>query len=195
MKRFGLPGGIGVPQPPGSKLPIGLGVSVVDTDLNARQVVEPGQPALQELKGAFGEGIVARDGALKRHELAKVVFADPAARAQLEAILHPRIRAVWLAQVETWKAEQRRLGVVVVPLLFETNAGAHFDATICVACSRATQHERLQVRGWNAEQIEQRRQAQWPVEKKMSLSDYVVWTEGGLALHKEQLRRIIQRGG
>ena len=83
------------------------------------------------------------------------------------------------------------MAVVVIPLLFETNVAAHFDATVCVACSAVTQRERLLARGWTAEQIEQRLQAQWPVEKKMSLVDFVVWTEGALAVHAEQLARII----
>ncbi|PYJ06035.1 MAG: dephospho-CoA kinase, partial [Verrucomicrobia bacterium] len=98
------------------------GVPVADTDLLARQVVEPGQPALAEVQQAFGQEIVGPDGRLRRDELARRVFTDPAARKRLEDILHPRIRALWRAQVEAWHAEGRSLAVVVIPLLFETNA-------------------------------------------------------------------------
>ena len=176
-----------------AKLLIEMGVQVVDTDLLARQVVEPGQPALAEVVEAFGKRMIAPDGTLRRHDLALAVFGDSEARLRLEGILHPRIREVWLAQVESWRAEHRPWGVVVIPLLFETNAAAHFDATICLGCSMATQQQRLETRGWSLEEIDQRRRAQWGVEKKMFRSDYVVWTEGSLAVHKEQLQRIIQR--
>jgi dephospho-CoA kinase len=75
--------------------------------------------------------------------------------------------------------------------LFETDAASSFDSTICVACSAATQLERLLPRGWSREQIEKRNQAQWPVGRKMELANYVVWTEGSLEMHAEQLRRIV----
>jgi dephospho-CoA kinase len=167
------------------------GVPVVDTDDLARQVVQPGQPALAEVLAAFGSQFAAPDGQLRRDELARGVFADPAARQRLEQILHPRIRALWRAQVETWRAEGRPLAVVVIPLLFETKAEAELDMTICVACSAATQLQRLQARGWSMEQIQQRLQAQWPIEKKMDQADYVIWTEASLDVHAGQIERIL----
>jgi len=167
-------------------------VPVVDTDDLARQVVEPGQPALAEVEQAFGREIVGADGRLQRHELARRVFADPAARKRLEDLLHPRIRALWHAQVETWKKEGRSLAVVVIPLLFETSAEKELDATICIACTKATQRQRLLARGWSPTEIEQRIRAQWPIESKMSKADYVVWTEAGLDVHADQLSRVLQ---
>ena len=167
------------------------GVAVVDTDDLARQVVEPGQPALAEVRKVFGPQITGPDGRLLRDELARWVFADPNARQRLEAILHPPIRALWRAQVETWRGEGRALAVVVIPLLFETKAEAELDATICVACSGATQQERLRARGWAPEQIEQRIQAQWPVETKVARANYLVWTEGDLDVHAAQIDRIL----
>ena len=161
------------------------------TDELARQVVAPGQPALAEIRAVFGPEMLAADGGLRRDALARRVFADVAARQQLEAILHPPIRARWQAQIETWRAAGEKTGVVVIPLLFETRAEACFEATICVACTAATQQRRLQPRGWTTKEIEQRIQAQWPVEQKMALADFVVWTEGSLAVHAEQWERII----
>jgi dephospho-CoA kinase len=108
----------------------------------------------------------------------------------LEAILHPRIKARWRQQVEKWRAEGQSRAVVVIPLLFETGETGQFDAVICVACSATSQRERLAVRGWDAGQIEKRIRAQWPVEKKMELADYVVWTEAGLDVHSAQIERI-----
>src|ERR1035437_1615160 len=87
------------------------GVAVVDTDDLARQVVEPGQPGLAEVREAFGNQIVGPDGRLRRDELARRVFADPNARQRLEAILPPPIRALWRAQVETWHLAGRPLAV------------------------------------------------------------------------------------
>ena len=190
MKVFGLTGGIGMGKSTAAEL-LRPRAAVVDTDDLARQLVEPGQPALAEVRALFGPEILAQDGRLRRAELARRVFADETARQQLEAILHPRIRARWQAQIETWRAEGTKIGVVVIPLLFETHAEACLDATVCVACAAATQQERLLARGWTAEQIAQRIQAQWSVEKKMALADFVVWTEGSLAVHAEQLGRII----
>src|ERR1035441_6505066 len=104
MKVLGLTGGVGMGKSTSAQLLRDRGVRVVDTDDLARQVVEPGQPALAEVLAVFGPEIVGPDGRLRRNELARLVFADPAARRQLEAILHPRIRVLWRAQVETQQA-------------------------------------------------------------------------------------------
>ncbi len=193
MKVLGLTGGIGMGKSASARFLRARGVPVVDTDDLARRIVEPGQPALAEVRAAFGPQIAAPDGQLRRDELARRVFADPAARRRLEAILHPRIRALWRAQIESWRAEGRPLAVVVIPLLFETKAEAELDAVICVACSAATQRQRLLDRGWSPAQIEQRLQAQWPVEKKIAAAQYVVWTDTGLDAHAAQLERILRQ--
>jgi len=195
MKVLGLTGGIGIGKSASAQLLRARAIPVVDTDELARRVVEPGQPALAEVRQAFGADIVGPDGQLRRGELARRVFADPAARRRLEAILHPPIRALWRAQVETWRAAGHPLAVVVIPLLFETQAEAEVDATLCVACSGATQRQRLQARGWSAAQIQQRLQAQWPVEQKIAAAHYVIWTEAGLDLHAAQLDRILRHLG
>jgi dephospho-CoA kinase len=192
MKVLGLTGGIGMGKSTSAQLLRDRSVSVVDTDELARHVVEPGQPALAEIIAAFGPPIAGPDGRLRRDELARLVFADPAARKRLENILHPPIRARWRAQMEAWRAEGRPLAVVVIPLLFETGAEAELDATVCVACSAATQRQRLLARGWALEQIEQRLRAQWPIEKKLTSSDYVIWTEADLDLHAAQIDRILR---
>jgi dephospho-CoA kinase len=193
MKVLGLTGGIGMGKSASAQLLRARGVPVVDTDDLSRQLVEPGQPALAEVLAAFGPQFAGPDGQLRRDELARRVFADHAARRQLEDILHPRIRALWHAQVETWRAEGRPLAVVVIPLLFETKAEAELNVTICIACSTATQQQRLRARGWSPEQIEQRLEAQWPVETKMAHADYVVWTEADLDVHATQIERILRR--
>ena len=191
MNVIGLTGGIGMGKSTSAQLLRSRGIPVVDTDDLARQIVEPGQPALAEVVAAFGPQIAGPDGRLRRDEMARRVFADTAARQRLERILHPRIRERWRAQVETWRAESRPLAVVVIPLLFETKAEAELDVTLCVACSAATQQERLLARGWPPEQIQQRLQAQWPSGQKMAVSDYLIWTEAGLDVHAAQIDRIL----
>jgi len=187
MKVCGLTGGVGMGKSTAARFLRERGAQIVDTDELARQLVQPGQPALAEIQSAFGPRVISPDGQLRRDELAKIVFADSAARKQLEAILHPRIREQWLAQVETWRVEGRPLAVVVIPLLFETRAEPHFDKIVCAACSAAAQRERVLARGWTQEQIGQRIAAQMPVEQKIARADYVVWTDGALAIHERQI--------
>ncbi len=190
MKIIGLTGGVGMGKSTTAQLLRAQAIPVVDTDDLARQLVQPGKPALAEISAAFGKTIVA-DGRLRRDELAQLVFSDLAARQKLEAILHPLSRNEWLQQVEAWRGENHRLVVVIIPLLFETRAESHFDKSICVAGSNMSQHQRLLGRGWNPDQIRQRRAAQWPVEQKIARADFLIWTEGNAAVHDKQLRQIL----
>src|SRR4051794_10658107 len=167
MKVIGLTGGVGMGKTTAANLLQQRGLPVIDTDVLAREVVEPGTPAWEEIQRVFGHDITGPDGQLRRDELARQVFSDETRRRQLEDIVHPRIRERWQAQVELWRTEGQPLGVVVIPPLFETNAAGSFDTIICVSCSAATQRQRLTERRWSPEQIQQRIQAQWPTEKKM----------------------------
>jgi dephospho-CoA kinase len=191
MKLIGLTGGIGMGKSTSADLLSRRGIPVVDTDVLAREMVEPGQPALADVVAAFGNEVLAADGTLQRGVLARKVFSNETLRKQLEGILHPRIRERWRSQVERWKEEGRRGGVVVIPLLFETGAESLFKAVVCTACSPSSQRERLLKRGWSEQESERRKQAQWPVEKKMSHSRFVVWTEGSLEVHAAQWQRIL----
>jgi dephospho-CoA kinase len=193
VKTFGLTGGIGMGKSTAAQCLRARGLAVLDTDDLAREVVAPGQPALAEIQQVFGPAMVDATGQLNRSALAQVVFADAAARRQLEGILHPRITALWRAQLDQWRVAGRTAAVVVIPLLFETGVEAQFDAVICVACSAATQRERLQSRGWTPEQIAQREAAQLPVAEKMARSRYVVWSEGSLDVLGRQVDRVVGR--
>jgi dephospho-CoA kinase len=192
MKVLGLTGGIGMGKSTAAGLLSEMGTSVVDTDRIAHELVEPGQPALEEIRQCFGPDVIGKEGQLDRAELAQRVFRDPEARKRLEAILHPRIRAIWTNRVAQWREAGIRIAVVVIPLLFETDAAAEFDVTVSVACSTAAQWARLRARGWSDAQITERIQAQWSIEKKMQAADFVTWAEGPLAVHADQWRRIIQ---
>lgn len=193
MKLCGLTGGVGMGKSTAAGFFSGLGARIVDTDELARELVAPGQPALEEIARQFGKQFLAADGRLKRGELARLVFADAGARKGLEDILHPRIRERWQQQVELWRQENCAVAVVVIPLLFETHAEAGFDPVICVACSPAGQQARLQARGWPPEQVRGRLAAQLPTEQKIARSHFVVWTEGALENHRRQIERILAK--
>jgi dephospho-CoA kinase len=166
------------------------GVPLIDTDFIAREVVKTGEPVLGEVRAAFGDDVVASDGSLDRGALASKVFNDPAARLRLESILHPPIRRRWLDAAKNWKEQGIKEGVVVIPLLFETGAEQEFERVICIACSARLQSMRLHERGWNAEQVTGRLAAQWPIEKKIDRSDYVVWNDSTIEVLREQLGRV-----
>jgi dephospho-CoA kinase len=191
MKTFGLTGGIGMGKSTVAQMLAHRGVNVIDTDDLAREIVAPGQPALAIILQTFGADLLDNSGHLRRAALAQIVFLDPAARAKLEAITHPRIMARWREQLAEWRTDGQPVAVVVIPLLYEIEVAAEFDAVICVACSSVTQQKRLQQRGWTAAQIQERCAAQLPVAEKIARANFVVWTEGEVASTAAQLTKII----
>jgi dephospho-CoA kinase len=191
MKLCGLTGGVGMGKSTAAGFFLQRGVRVVDTDVLAHEMVEPGQPALAEIQREFGSQLLAADGRLKRAELARLVFADVNARQRLESILHPRIRQRWQAQVEQWRRENAAVAMVVIPLLYETGAETGFDHVICVACSPVEQQARLGARGWPVEQVQGRIAAQFPIEQKIARAHFVIWTEGSVDHHRRQVDAIL----
>jgi dephospho-CoA kinase len=193
MKLIGLTGGVGMGKSTAAGFFLQSGIQLIDTDDLARELVEPGQPALAEIQDEFGPGFLTAAGALNRLELARLVFAEPEARKQLEAILHPRIYERWQAQADVWRRQNCPLAMVVIPLLFETGAEGAFDKIVCAACSPASQRDRLRGRGWTTEEIQGRLAAQLSVDEKMTRSHFVVWTEGSLASHRRQVEEIVKK--
>ncbi|MEI7730053.1 MAG: dephospho-CoA kinase [Verrucomicrobiota bacterium] len=193
MKLLGLTGGIGMGKSTAAQWLRENGIPVTDTDEIAREVVEPGQPALAEIRRDFGPEYLDAEGRLRRDAMAKKVFADASARQRLEAILHPRIRETWQARVGEWRSAGHPVGVVVIPLLFETGAEKQCDAVLCVACSAVSQWARLAARGWSAEEIRRRLASQQLVETKMARAHYVLWTEGEIAVLAQQLELVLRR--
>ena len=193
MLLIGLTGGIGMGKSTVSRYLAAEGENVIDTDELARELVSPGQPALEEIRAEFGGEVVSSDGTLNRAALATVVFKNPERRARLESILHPRIRAAWLAQAREWRARGEKRAVVVIPLLFETGAEKEFGLTICVACSERTQSLRLRERGWDEREIKNRLAAQRPVAEKMDRADRMIWNESSVEICQAQAGRIFAR--
>lgn len=172
-----------------------LGVPTIDTDHLARQLTVPGSEALLEIASAFGAGVIDGMGKLDRAALADLVFSDPPALQRLEEILHPRIHRQWRRLVDQWRREGSSIGAVVIPLLFEKGYGKEFDATVAVCCTDSTQRTRLAGRGWSDSQAALRIAAQLPSEEKVRRADVMIWTEGSLALHREQWRRVVRSFG
>jgi dephospho-CoA kinase len=189
---LGLTGGIGCGKSTVAAALAARGWTVIDTDVLARELVAPGSPATLAIARAFGDGMLGADGAPDRRKLADRVFRDPDARRQLESILHPPIRAAWLARARA-DAARGRLVTVVIPLLYETGAEAEVDAVACVACSPGVQAERLRARGWSADDIRGRLAAQWPLQRKMDLADVVFWNDGTLEVLEAQVDAWVAR--
>jgi len=188
MRVLGLTGGIGSGKSMVAQIFARLGAVVIDADQLAREVVEPGQPALQEIATAFGRDVLLSDGRLDRSKLAGIIFADPAERARLDAITHPRIRARMDQEI---KARRSGPGVLIVdiPLLYE-NARTHsVERVIVVWVDPQTQLRRIRRRdGLSAEAARQRIAAQMPLDAKRARADHVIDNSGS----REDTRRQVE---
>jgi dephospho-CoA kinase len=175
--RVALTGGVGAGKSTVADILGGLGALVVDSDLLAREVVEPGTPGLAAVAAAFGPDVLAADGTLDRPALGRVVFADEAARRRLEGILHPLIRRRG-REVE----RAAPTGTVVVhdiPLLVETGQAARYDEVLVVDVPVAVQVERLvRDRGWSPEDARARVAAQATREERLAVATHVVDNTG-----------------
>jgi len=141
--RVALTGGIASGKSTVAGLFGALGVPIIDTDVLAREVVAPGSPGLASVVARFGAQILDDAGGLDRARLRSIVFADPQARRDLEALLHPLIRA---RTAERSRAAGGAYQLVVVPLLIETGTAGDYDRVLAVDCEPATQIARLMLR-------------------------------------------------
>jgi len=188
---YGLTGGVGMGKTAAGRLLNTLGVQSTDSDGLARKVVEPGQPALDEIKNNFGEEVLDYQGRLDRSKMASIIFGDEVQRRRLEDIIHPRVKELRVKQVAEWRADNVGVGIVIIPLLYEVKAEVEFDKIICIACAPNTQFKRLRDRGWSDDQIKARVSAQMDISEKMDRSDHLAWNEGEESVMCEQLKRII----
>jgi dephospho-CoA kinase len=170
-----------------------LGADVIDADQLAREVVEPGQPALEEIATAFGQDILLPDGRLDRGKLGRIIFADPAARARLNAITHPRIQE----RIATEMAHRgSRPGVLIVdiPLLYENDRAATVEAVIVVWVDSKTQLRRLNERdGLTVDESRQRIAAQMPLDEKRNRADIVIDNSGSRENTRRQVEAIYRQ--
>jgi dephospho-CoA kinase len=177
--RIGLTGGIGSGKSTVSRLLAARGAVIVDADRIAREVVEPGTPGLSAVVEAFGEQVLTADGALDRPALAAVVFADAQARARLDAIVHPLVRA---RATELERAAPEDAVVVHdVPLLVETGQAAGYDLVLVVETDPELRVARLVERGLTEDDARARIAAQATDEQRRAVADVVLDNSGSPA--------------
>jgi dephospho-CoA kinase len=176
MLTVALTGGIGSGKSAVSHHLESLGVPVIDADILAHRIVEPGSPALGEITATFGEELVDEKGRLDRAALRRIVFDQPEQRQRLEAILHPRI----IQGMKTWLTQQTApYAVLVIPLLFEANLSGLADRVLVVDCEESLQLARVRARdGLTDEQIGQIFDAQADRATRLRGADDVIENNG-----------------
>ncbi len=180
MKRgraIGITGGFGCGKSSVAAVLRRMGVPLWDADEAVHERLGSDRRVIRAVARRFGAGVLGSDGGVRRDRLARVVFRDARARADLEAIVHP----VVIADLRRWLAEQRRCDrtvAAVVPLLFEAGLENDFDAVACVVAPRTLVIERLRRRGVPAAEVRRRAAAQWPLRIKARQADYVLENRG-----------------
>ena len=181
MLRVGLTGSIGVGKSFVSGVLADLGCRVLDADETAREVVEPGSPALRDIVARFGRDVLKSDGTLDRPTLGVLVFADSTKRAALNSILHPYIIAKQDERLREWEAlDANAIAVVDAALMIESGGYKRFDKLIVVHCRPEVQLERLMARdNLSRADAEKRIAAQMSQEEKQKFADYLIDTSAG----------------
>jgi dephospho-CoA kinase len=188
MLLVGLTGGIGTGKSTVARMLEKRGAVVFDADVLARQAVAPGTPGFDQVVERFGPNVLAPGGGLDREALASIVFSDPAARRDLEGIVHPEVRRMFAEGCEEYR-DSDRVVVFSAPLLVETGMHTAFDLLIVVSAPVATQIERLmRDRGMAERDVQARIAVQLPLEAKAEVADILVDNEGTL----EDLERRVE---
>jgi dephospho-CoA kinase len=169
-----------------------LGAAVVDADQLAREAVEPGSDGLARLVALFGEEILTSDGALNRSCLAGIIFTDPDARKQLNAIIHPAIAKLALSRLtELRNRTATSLIIYEAPLLFEAGAESRVDKVLVVKIDAEIQRQRLMKRdNLSVEDADIRIATQMDQDEKLQRADYVIDNSGSLERMKEQVESL-----
>ena len=191
--RIGLTGGIGSGKSTVAEIFASLGVPVIDADLVAREVVEPGTPALAEVAAAFGPGVLGPDGRLDRARLRTRIFADDTARTRLEAILHPRIRARMEALARAADADAEYC-LLVIPLLVESGQRNLVDRVLVVDAPEPLQVERVCARdGVTPEAARAILRTQAARAERLAAADDVVRNTGAEARLRREVEALHHR--
>lgn len=186
--RVALTGGIASGKSTVADYFADLGVPVIDTDVIAREVVEPGQPALKDIAQAFGDDVITADGALDRKALRRLVFAETRARFKLESILHPMIREETVRQAAAAGGDYQ---IIVVPLLVESPLKHFMQRILVVDVDEAVQIQRVMDRdGETEEHAREILRAQASREQRLSLADDLIENTGSLDDLRLQVRTL-----
>lgn len=193
VTRIGLTGGIGSGKSTVARMLVERGARLVDADAIARQLMEPGQPALSAAVQAFGQEILNPDGSLNRPALAALVFADESKRQVLNGIVHPLVRAESARQVEAARAELGEDAVVVedIPLLAETGQADRFDRVLVVEVEQGERLRRLvEFRGMDEADARARMAAQASDGERQALATWVIDNSGSLEQTEAQVDQV-----
>jgi dephospho-CoA kinase len=175
VRIYGLTGGIASGKSTVAAMFTALGAPVIDADLLARRVVEPGQPALAEIAAKFGPEVLAADGTLARGVLGELVFADPDARRALEAITHPRIAALGRAAMALHRSDGHAVCIYEAALIVEKRLHETMDGLVVVSTPEEIQLERLLARdALDPVAARRRLAAQLPLAAKIAEADWVI---------------------
>ena len=193
---IGLSGGIGSGKSTVSKLLAELGATIVDADALVHEMQAAGQPMLEEIRSAFGDGVIREDGSLDRPALGAIVFRDPAQRKVLEKIVQPPVVAEMARRARVAIDAGEPMVVMDIPLLFEgyrsgtgSAAANQYDSTVCVWVPVEVQVERTMERdGCDRAEAERRVAAQMPIDEKRELADHVIDNSGSA----EDTRRQVE---
>lgn len=191
---IGLTGSIGTGKSTIANRFKDLKIPVVDADLIARQVVEPGEGAYEQIVETFGEEILQSDKTLDRKALGRVVFQDDGKREQLNAIVHPAIRKEIIQQRDAYVAEEVQCVVVDIPLLYESNLIDYVDKVLVVYVNELVQLERVVLRDESTEEeAKQRIASQIPISEKAKMADEVIDNNGTIDASYRQLDTILTK--
>ena len=189
---LGLTGGIATGKSTVAAVFRVAGCPVVDADVIARQIVQPGQPALSAISQAFGPTVINPDGTLDRKALGAIVFADPTKLAQLNRIDKPYLRQAINQALAAAKATGAAVVVGEIPLLYETQYESSFDGVAVVSLPADLQLKRLMARDGLAEvEAKQRIAAQMPLAEKVARADFVIDNSQGAAGRERQVAAIL----
>jgi len=187
----GITGGIGSGKSAVSAMLVELGAFLVDADADARTVVAKGTPGLSRVVAAFGPGILTADGELDRPALGRIVFAEPAQLARLNAIVHPLVGEQSARQTASAAASGAAVLIHDIPLLVENHLQSRYDAVVVVAVSPSTQLDRLvRIRGMDPQDAQARIDAQAPLADKLAAATYVIDNDGPIEALTPQVDRI-----
>ena len=194
MKLVGLTGGIASGKSTVAEILKRQGAAIINADVLAREVVEPGHQAWTEIVNTFGIAVLQPDRTLDRQKLRAIIFDDAAARKKIESIIHPQVRALAEHRIREHAAAGYAVIVYEVPLLFEGNLQEWLRPVILVACDVDTQRNRLQSRdNLSAAQAQKHIDAQMSLEAKRRLADYVIENNGSLEDLKRQVQAVLEK--